>query len=150
MVRIRCTMEAVGMMRNKCKKTVFCVQFLVYFFLGTICGIFLFRCLLLSDPMWIYAYSNRAGSLGSGQLLCRLIYFFLPLILAWVLSLSPFGYRVLPLLIMLRGCLTAYLFSFQLYGDGSMTGSILRSVLILPLFYYICQKAYCSHIGGIH
>ena len=93
--------------QHKCKNTVFGIVFFLFFFLGAICGVFLFRCLQRSDSAWLAAYCaalSGAGNLSGGALLLLLLR---PVAVVLAVGMFPFGHRLLPLLIFLRGCLMA-------------------------------------------
>ena len=130
------------MLRYKCKKSVFCILFLICFFLGTICGMILFHCLLGAHSGWISAYCTALDQLERPGLWKLLFFWCRPLILAFVLGLSPAGSRFIPILIFLRGCMSSYLTSFCYASGVSPLSAVLRWLVLLPVFYALCRWAY--------
>lgn len=131
-----------NLLRYKCKKSVFCILFLIYFFLGTICGVILFHCLLGTHSPWIPAYCEALGNLEHPGVVTLLFFWCRPLALAVLLGLSPLGSRLVPLLILARGCLSAYLTSFYYASGLSPLSAVLRWLILLPVFYMLCRWAY--------
>lgn len=130
------------MLQYKCKKSVFCILFLICFFIGTICGVILFHCLLGAHSGWITAYCDALGSLERPGLLTSLFFWCRPLALALLLGLSPAGSRLIPVLILARGCFSAYLTSFYYAAGLSPLSAVLRWLALLPVFYLLCRWAY--------
>ena len=125
--------------QHKCKNTVFGIVFFLFFFLGAICGVFLFRCLQRSDSAWLAAYCaalSGAGNLSGGALLLLLLR---PVAVVLAVGMFPFGHRLLPLLIFLRGCLMAYSFSACFISGLSPEFVVFRGFILLPLFYFFCR-----------
>ena len=130
----------VLMRSPKCRNSVFCVQFLIFFLLGTICGIWFYRCLAELETVWLEPYcSLLTGASGWSALFSAVR----PLIAAWLVWFCPEGYRILPLLIGMRGCLTAYTACAVLRAGLPSGPVILRGLVILPLFYWLCRRAFC-------
>lgn len=130
------------MLQLKCKKSVFCVLFLFCFFLGTICGMLLFHGLLGVHDAWITAYCRTLAQLERPNALTFLFFCGRPLLLAFVLGLCPKGWRLVPLLVLARGCLMAYIMSFYAASALPPTSLVLRWLVLLPVFYYMCRWAY--------
>ena len=128
-----------------CKNSVFCAIFLVLFFLGTICGIFLLRCVLVanSDFLSDYCLSLRAVKMRSPWLL--LWFHLLPFLSAFAVSFLPNKDKFLFVLIFLRGCVSAYAIS-ACYALGlSLANILVRDFLLLPVFYWFCRKLWSVH-----
>ena len=128
--------------KQRCKNSVFCVVFSFWFFLGTICGVLLFRALSGTDSQWIRTYctvlfSGQAVGLGSLILCwCR------PLLLAGIVGFVPWGRRILPGLILLRGILTAYSAAAWYVSGLQPVWIVVRGLTLLPLYYAVCRFSY--------
>ena len=122
-----------------CKKSVFSVLFLVSFLLGTICGILLFRSVFVLHPGWIVDYGT-ALSMGTsrGGISC-LFFSVMPFLVLFLLGMFSAGYRLIPALISVRGCLLCYYMSCC-HVSGSVFGAVLcRNLFLLPLFYLLSR-----------
>ena len=62
-----------------------------------------------------------------------------PLLMVPILALVPWGDRVLPWLIVWRGCVMAFSASACYVGGGTVCLLALRGLLLLPLFYGVCR-----------
>ena len=122
---------------RKCKNAVFSIVFLFFFFLGTICGIFLFRCIAQSQSLWLRDYCTALSGAFSGPGAVAAL--LRPLLVVLAVGMFPFGHRLLPLIIFFRGCLMAYCFSACFAAGLSPELPMLRGVLLLPLFYFFCR-----------
>lgn len=134
------------MSNYKCKKSVFCIYFLILLFCGTISGIFCFRCIWGTDNTWLISYSRSlalsAGILDIGTCLCLLRpYFVLVLV-----SFLPRSNCVMLVLIFLRGFLTSYYCSALWSGGCEVSQIILRCAVLLPAFFLIGNWLYCRRI----
>lgn len=136
------------MLSVKCRKSVFCVQFLAFFLLGTICGIWLYRCLAGCEYGWLNSYCALLGQGARRDGWTLLLTWGRPLVLAWLASIHPVGFRALPVLIWGRGLLTAYSACACLRAGLSPGTVILRGLVLLPLFYWLCSRA--SDGGDCH
>ena len=120
---------------NKCRNSVFCIQFLVYFLAGTICGVLLFRWLSNSNGRWILQYG--AAFLCPEHMrfdswmfsVCR------PVLLAFLTSIVPQMSRLLPVLVVFRGVLMAYCACVFLSIGALPLLICLRGAVVLILFY---------------
>lgn len=130
------------MLRYKCKKSVFCILFLFFFFIGTICGVLLFQLQYHVQHTWIVSYGK--GLLPERSFdLWRLFFVSLrPLLLAFLLGSLSFGWRLIPLLIVGRGCLISYLFSLASLCETPVSALFLRELLLLSSFYFLVRWAY--------
>ena len=130
------------MPRIKCRKSVFCILFLLFFFLGTICGILLFRCLAGSASEWVKAYCQVLVQQQNHGVFWLFVTWCRPMLLAGLTGLVPWGDRVLPVLIAGRGLLMAYA-AAALYACGQpVMWLVFRGLALLPLFYLVCRWAY--------
>lgn len=127
---------------NKCKKSVFCILFLIWFLIGTICGFFLFRCLQKAHGGWAAAYCAALTGTDGQSLLSFLFFACRPLLLAGLLCLLPWGRRLVPVLTAARGCLMAYYMAFFFAASLSPLSMALREAVILPPFFCLCRLAY--------
>ena len=133
---------------RKCRISVFCTLFLVLFLLGTICGVLLFRLLCSDQDRWILTYSRilSAGGLPGS----RLFSWVRPLIVAVLPGLVPWGKRVIPVLVLLRGLLMAYLASALFACGLPLGGVVLRGATMLPLFFAVSFWSYHAFPLGRH
>lgn len=129
-------------MRYKCKKSAFCILFLLFFGFGTICGIVLFQCLVNHHSTWITVYCKTLVSTGRPPFFTLLFFACRPLLVAALLGCASGGYRAIPFLIAVRGFLTAYFMSAYFVSALSPIGLVLRDALLLPFFYVLCYRAY--------
>lgn len=124
---------------TKCKKSLFCVRFLFFFFLGTICGVLLFRCLAAAEGDWILRYSQALFRAEQSGLWSALFSAIRPVLLAALMGIVPWGRRFLPVLIVGRGMLMAYA-AAACFVCGVQPGwLILRGLALLPVFYTVCR-----------
>ena len=136
--RIGLSRGGMDMPLSKCRNSVFCVKFLVFFLLGTICGIWLYRCLAELETLWLEPYCSL---LGTASVFSACLAALRPLILAGLACIHPWGCRVVPLLIGVRGLLTVYSACAVLRAGLPPGGVILRGLVILPAFYWLCRRA---------
>lgn len=130
------------MLRRKCKKSVFCILFFIFFFLGTICGVFLFQLQYRAQHTWIVSYGKVLLPERSCDL-WRLFFVSLrPLLFCILLGLLSFGWRLIPLLIFGRGCLVSYLFSLASLCETPVSALFLRELFLLSSFFFLVRWAY--------
>ena len=129
---------------SKCRNSVFCVRFLVFFLFGTICGIWFYRCLAELETGWLEPYASGLETACGRSLLLAV---FRPLILGFLCCLHPFGWAAVPLLIGARGFLTAYSACAVLRVGLPAGPVILRGLVILPFFYRLCCRAWYKRYG---
>ena len=123
-----------------CKKSVFCILYLIFFFLGTICGVLLVRSFSAAEGPWLVSYCGALSACSAGM--WRLLAWVRPLVLAWLAGLSGFGCRLIPWLIALRGALMAYEAAACCVCGQSPRGVLLRGLVILPLFFSLCRQGW--------
>ena len=128
----------------KCKKSVFCIYFLILFGLGTICGVFCFRCQMSANCQWILPYCGAISHSMSTAFVKSAAVLFRCGILMAALSILQRGYRAIFPLIIVRGFLMSYSFSALWIGGCSMISMILHACLILPAYYMLCSWAFFS------
>ena len=121
----------------KCRNSVFCVQFLFFFLLGTICGIWLYHC----GSAWMAGYCVLLGQAPVRDGWSLGLAWLRPLVIAWLASIHPLGDRVVPVLIVVRGLLTAYSTCACLRAGLPTEPVLLRGLVLLPLFYWLCRRA---------
>ena len=130
----------------KCRKSVFCAIFLACYFVGTICGVFCFRC--LSASLDGFEQLHPVEFLRSNGLSGRTVFsVFRPFFVLGVLLLLPNGFRYIFLLITLRGCLSAYLFCAVLHISGGVVPLLIKTFLTLPLYYLLCEFIYFRQLS---
>jgi len=129
----------IFMLVSKCKNSVFCAQFLLFFLVGTICGTWLFSCLDAEG----FAYWELYGPLSAESTGWSLMLSVLrPLVIAELACVHPYGYVVLLALVVARGLLMSYAFCAVLHAGASPGPLVLRGVVLLPIFYGLCRFAY--------
>ena len=142
-----------------CKNSVFCILFLLFFSLGTICGVLLLHCVLRSDSQWVRAYCTALASQGGRGAFLNLWFLLLPFLAAFAIMLLPGGDKLLPVLFFLRGCVCTYSIGACLALQIPLTGILLRNLFLLPAFYafsrklwsyLVCEEVhYVSNLGSI-
>lgn len=133
------------MAHRKCRNSVFCIFFLVLFLAGTICGVLLFRLAADRSANWLLAYGRKLQRDG---LYLAWGPWVRPLLAAGVLGLVPWGRRVLPWLILLRGLLTAYGVCVA-YGCGlSLAPAALRGLILGPAYFLVCLWSYNAAVSS--
>lgn len=126
---------------HKCKKSVFCTLFLASFFLGTICGVFCFRC--LSASLCGFGQLRLGESLLESMSPYSAVFAALrPFAMIAVLLLIPNGFRYVFAFVVLRGFLSAYLFCSVLDNCGEIFLFLIRTFLLLLLYYWLCEFVY--------
>lgn len=126
----------------KCKNSVFCICFLIFFFLGTICGVLCFRCQMIRNGPWILAFSKELSSSVSPLFVKNAVILFRSLLLLLAMALLPWGYRLVFPLIALRGFLMSYYFSALWIGECNVLFMVLLETLLMPAYYMMCSWAY--------
>lgn len=130
------------MQHMKCKNAVFSALFFLFFSLGTICGAFLLQMISQEDGGWIRAYCTALSQAEALSPWAALFVLVRPILLVLAAGMVPGGYRLLPVLIFLRGCLTAYAAAACFVTGMSPAFVILRGLLLLPFFYFFCRWVY--------
>lgn len=125
----------------KCKNSVFCVRFLIFFLIGTICGIWLFRCLAPGHAAWLSNYCFMLEHATFSSFTSATLPWFRPLALVVIIHYSSLTKYLLPVLIVFRGMLTTYSFCAIRLSGSSPGVFLFRGVLLLPLFYLLCFYA---------
>jgi len=124
-----------------CKKSVFSVVFFASFLIGTICGILLFRCSASADPGWIAFYFETVDSCRSSNVFLLLFFWAIPFLAAFVAGLL-WPHRLLPVVVALRGLFFSYYLCARFFSGSVSSHVMLRSVILLPLFYLLCQTVW--------
>ena len=119
-----------------CKKSVFSILFLISFLLGTTCGVLLFRYIHVAHRLWISDYGLLLASVSSAGILLRLLFVLVPFFALYLLGLFSEGFRMVPFLIAVRGCILAYYFSCCYVSGISVRSVIIKNIVLLPLYYY--------------
>ena len=122
-----------------CKNSVFSILFLVFFLLGTICGIILFRAVYSAHPVWIRLYGVLLYNSSSLHHVSRCIFPLIPLFIMVLIGFAKGAYRFVPFLIMLRGCLLSYYLSFSFVCSLDSGYLLIFNFILLPLFYLISR-----------
>lgn len=128
-----------------CRKSVFLLLFLLIFFVGSIAGIFLFRCAYIGIFSWLMDYCRLFQSIrflisSPIMLLHHLL---------WYVSVSIIGFStwrvwLVPLCIFIRASVLCYFFCTSCFCGPSAGGSVIWTLVDLILFYYVCFSAYCG------
>ena len=95
-----------------------------------------------SGYAWLNGYCLLIGQAPVRDGWSWLLAWLRPLVMAWLASIHPLGGRVLPVLILLRGLLTAYSTCACLRAGLPPEPVLLRGLVLLPLFYWLCRRAY--------
>ena len=128
------------MIAHKCKKSVFCVLFLLSFFIGTICGVFCFRC--VSAQMSTLSQYTSFISSNAAFYVNLLRASLRPLIIVALIGICPAGAKCVWALIIARGFLVTYLCCTVGCCFGDLLVIYVKELLFLPLFYWLCFWAY--------
>lgn len=123
-----------------CKKSVFCILFLLFFALGTICGVLFLRCLLTEDVTWLRSYCAELDHSNRSGVLLTLWFLLLPFLGAFAVGLTPFKDKLFPALFFLRGCFCVYAVGAFYTLGIPLTGILLRNLVLLPIFYAVCRE----------
>lgn len=134
-------MVVIKFMRNKCKNSVFCIYFLIFFLLGTICGIFVFASLLRNCENGIFLYCNKI--FRSEVELLRVFLFWLKSILLLLLAaMSSVTHRAVLLLVACRGFLCSFSTAAALCADVSIFEVLFVNLILLSLYFFLASKVY--------
>lgn len=136
------------MAQCKCKNAVFSGLFLLIFSLGAICGAFLVRLIALGESGWLVSYCTSLAEASAPTPWTVLFVVLRPVLVVLAVGMLPGGYRLLPVLVFLRGCLTAYAAAACYMTGVSPAFVIFRGLLLLPLFYYFCRWVYMMQAPG--
>lgn len=124
---------------GKYGKLLFNIIFLLLFCTGCLIGIMLFRYASDADMEWICAYGTKLFSQRPECLMGVVISACRPFLVLLIISLSPWGHQLVPVLILIRGALSSY-FACICYVSGvSMVGILLHGVCVLPGYYLVCR-----------
>jgi len=130
------------MFLSKCKKSVFCAYFFVFFFLGTISGIFCYQLLISSNASLLQQYSGTISSALFEDKCSAVFSAVRPFLVIAVLALFEHGYRVIFPYLFIRAFLSAYTAAALWIGGCDLCVIFLRCMfLVLPL-YGICYWCY--------
>ena len=127
-----------------CKKSVFCALFFVFFLLGTICGMFLLRCLVLERQMWLFDYCSVLRRTSNTNLVSLLWFQVIPLLGAVAVYFLPYKDRLFPILFFIRGCLLSYSCGAFCTSGIPFWDTVLLNALLLPAFYGLCRWLWCK------
>lgn len=134
--------SVMTMSLGKCKNAVFCGVFLLFFSIGAICGVFLIKIVTQSESNWLISYCMNLAKTQVRSPWVTVFLILRPIMIVLAVGIIPGGYRFLPVLIFLRGCLTAYSAAACHVTGLSPAFVIFRGLLLLPLFYYFCRWVY--------
>lgn len=137
------------MLSQKCKKSVFCVCFLISFLFGTICATLLFQCLLGRNYAWLSNYCD-ALVFKFASPVCVFLHLLRPLILMVVLAFLPAGHRAVLPMVFARGFLFAFSACAALLSDNGLRIVLLKNLAIMPVFYSLgflvfIQRPFCCN-----
>lgn len=130
------------MLSYKCKKSVFCIYFLIFFFIGTICGVFSFCCLMEKNGQWVYRYSGALSAVVYTGFVEYVLTWLRPVLVMLVLSVHPGGYCAVFPLILIRGFLVSYCFCALWVGNCDICIMLLVGLVVLPVYYMFCGRTY--------
>lgn len=124
---------------NFCKNSVFCILFLVFFFLGTICGIFIFYYYIDENASWLSMYMSELSECDFRFCICSLISIVRPFLLVYLVWLTPVHRVFIFVPVFCRGMLFSFCLSAQIATTGSLTSCLLLNLIVLPLFFSFCR-----------
>ena len=127
-----------------CKKSVFSVIFLVFFLIGTICGIFLFRALYYSNAKWLIEYCRALECMYVPGMLYQLLFLLLPFLCVFAAGLTSFCRKLIPGLVAARGMVFSYFICAIITVDFDCRTVFLRNLILLPLFYVFCRYVFIT------
>ena len=125
-----------------CKKSVFCILYLVFFFLGTICGVLLFWYFSGTHAAWIRSYCSALADAPCPGPALRLLFVSWPLLAVIALGIMPVGKRLILPFVLFRGILLAYSAAAFYICGRSFGGQLLWELAVLPVFFYLCERFY--------
>lgn len=125
-----------------CKKSVFCILYLIFFFLGTICGVLLFWYFSKTHSLWIASYCSALTQAPYPDLVSRLLFVCWPVFAVIALGLLPGGRRMILPFVLFRGCLLAYAAAAFYVCGRSFGGQLLWEMAVLPVFFCLCDRFY--------
>ena len=132
---------------SKCKNSVFCIYFFIFFVLGTICGVFCYRLIIVSNAIAVRDYSRAiSGSLFEDPLMAAAAALCPYLAVAVVLALPRCRRFVFPY-IAVRGFTMSYTAAALWTGECDLCIIILRSFVLLTALYGICRWICCCRGG---
>lgn len=125
--------------KGKCRNLLYNTIFLVLFCAGCLIGVILFRYASDANPGWVCAYGSKLFSQMPDCLMGVTISACRPFLVLLALSMIPWGHRLVPGLILVRGILSSY-FACICYVSGvSPVRCLLHGILILPGYYFLCR-----------
>lgn len=130
------------MLFSFCKKSVFSILFLLFIFLGTICGVLLFRCIFVARPGWISDYCVSLGISSFTASVQQFVVLSVPFFLVWIAGMTAYAHRAILVIILLRGCLLSYYLCALYSADAAVFPHIIRSFPALLFFFIICQAVW--------
>lgn len=131
------------MEQYKCKKSVFCACFLFSLTLGTISGVFLFRCFISSNGSVFLIDSDYFGTTANALTLIR------PFVVMLTLIFHPKGRKFVFLFVVLRGLLMAFFSSAVWFCGGNVAALLLRFMLFFPAYYLFCGMVFSNRCRSI-
>ena len=131
------------MAHNFCKKSVFCILFLFFFAIGTICGVFLCQMVLIAAPDWMFCYCAALAKSDTAGGVRRFFFLLWPFLAVFAVGLTPMRRKLIPIAVALRGCLLAYCCT-ALYMSGSLSFFfIVLNALLMPIYFILCAFLFC-------
>lgn len=130
---------------SKCKNSVFCAVFLFCIFIGTICGVLLFRVFLEHNCSWPEAYFYELLYTPLKDFRLSFVVSAAPLLLVYISSFFSFRNKFLLIFIIWKGCCCSYLFCFCFYCNCYSWLFLIRQLLQLIAFYLVCYAVYLRY-----
>ena len=127
---------------HKCKKSVFCICFLFFFAVGTICGSLLFSLLLQQQSGWIKLYCTELMLQRTAAPVSFILFFCCPLAAVWSLGLVSFGRKLMFPYTLFRGVVCSYLFAACHTAGLPLMAAVIYHFLQLALFFTVCFHAW--------
>lgn len=130
------------MMLYKCKNSVFCGFLLLCFSVGTICGVLFFRVLLVSSGSWMTDYFIDLTCSDTGSFLKLFCSRLRPFLIISVLSACSFRFRLIPVLVFLRGCAVSYFFSAAFCAGCTVFSPACGFLVSLSAYLWLCCRLF--------
>ena len=131
----------------KCKISVFCICFLFFFLIGTICGVLGCRLMISTNAAIFCCYSKNISNIMCGDFWKLFLSTVRPFAIILVLPFVPSGYRLVFPLVAARAFIATYAAAAFWIGYCDLRLLLLRDMLLFPLFYAVCKRSYFSSRG---
>lgn len=129
----------MDVMFHKCKNSVFCACFLLFFLTGTICGTFALSLLPHASVRFMQHAVWRMDRLDHIWMTLSSLR---PICVVVVFALHPQGYRAVFPLVFVRGFLTVYCFAVLVSGSCSVWSIFAKELITIAIFFIASKWVY--------